>query len=184
MSSTVATEIPTGTWSIDPVHSSIGFGVKHFGVSTFRGSFSAAAGSLVTDNGAVRSVEGTVRIENLVTEDSQLTGHLHSEDFFDAASHPEISFKSTSVEQLGGDKLRINGDLQIRGITRPIELDAEIEGAGDDPYGNTRLGVTATGAVDRTDWGITWNAPPLANGSLAVGERVAITVHVEAVRQA
>jgi polyisoprenoid-binding protein YceI len=184
MSTTVATEIPTGTWSIDPVHSSIGFGVKHFGVSTFRGSFSGAAGSIVTEDGAVRSVDGTVKLENLVTEEPQLTGHLHSEDFFDAASHPEITFKSTAVEIVEADKLRISGDLTIRGVTRAVELDAELEGVGDDPYGNTRLGITATGAVDRTDWGITWNAPPLANGALAVGERVALTLHVEAVRQA
>jgi polyisoprenoid-binding protein YceI len=184
MSSTVATEIPTGTWSIDAVHSSIGFGVKHFGVSTFRGSFSGAAGSLVTEDGAIRSIDGTVKLENLVTEEPQLTGHLHSEDFFDAANHPEITFKSTAIEAVDADKLRIAGDLTIRGVTRPVELDAEIEGAGDDPYGNTRLGITATGAVDRSDWGITWNAPPLANGALAVGERVAITLHVEAVRQA
>ena len=168
MSSTVATQIPTGTWSIDPVHSSIGFGVKHFGVSTFRGSFSGAAGSIVTDDGAIRSVDGTVRLE----------------DFFDAANHPEITFKSTSIEQLDADRLRINGELEIRGVTRPVELDAEIEGAGDDPYGNTRLGITATGAIDRTDWGITWNAPPLDNGALVVSESVAITLHVEAVRQA
>ena len=118
------------------------------------------------------------------TEEPQLTGHLHSEDFFDAANHPEITFKSTAIETVDADKLRITGDLTIRGITRPVELDAEIEGAGDDPYGNTRLGITATGAVDRSDWGITWNAPPLANGALVVGERVALTLHVEAVRQA
>jgi polyisoprenoid-binding protein YceI len=184
MSSTVTTEIPTGTWSIDAVHSSIGFGVKHFGVSTFRGSFSGAAGSLVSEDGAIRSVDGTVRLENLVTEEPQLTGHLHSADFFDAANHPEITFRSTAIETVDADKLRIAGDLTIRGVTRPVELDAEIEGAGDDPYGNTRLGITATGAVDRSDWGITWNAPPLANGALAVGERVALTIHVEAVKQA
>ena len=184
MSTTTATKLPTGTWSIDPIHSSIGFGVKHFGVSTFRGSFSGAAGSLVSENGAIRSVEGTVLIENLSTEEPQLTGHLYSADFFDAENHPAITFKSTAVEPVDVDKLRIAGDLTIRGVTRPVELDAEIEGSGDDPYGNTRLGLTATGAVDRSDWGITWNSPPLANGALAVGERVAITIHVEAVKQA
>ena len=184
MSTTVATEIPTGTWSIDPIHSSIGFGVKHFGVSTFRGSFSGAAGSLASENGAIRSVEGTVLIENLSTEEPQLTGHLYSADFFDAENHPAITFKSTAVEPVDVDRLRIAGDLTIRGVTRPVELDAEIEGAGDDPYGNSRLGISATGAVDRSDWGITWNSPPLANGALAVGERVAITIHVEAVKQA
>ena len=184
MSTTTATKLPTGSWSIDPIHSSIGFGVKHLGVSTFRGTFNGAAGTIATEDDAIRSIEGSVQVENLVTEEPALTGHLHSEDFFDAANHPEITFKSTSIEQVEADKLRINGELEIRGVTRPVELDAEIEGAGDDPYGNTRLGITATGAVDRTDWGITWNAPPLANGALVVGERVAITLHVEAIRQA
>ena len=185
MSSTVATQIPTGTWSIDPVHSSIGFGVKHFGVSTFRGSFSGAAGSIVTDDGAIRSVDGTVRIENLVTEEPAAHGapaqrgllrrgqssRDHVQEHVDRAGRRRTGSASTASST-------------IRGVTRPVELDAEIEGAGDDPYGNTRLGITATGAVDRTDWGITWNAPPLANGALVVGERVAITLHVEAVRQA
>jgi polyisoprenoid-binding protein YceI len=184
MSSTVATQLPTGTWSIDPVHSSIGFGVKHFGVSTFRGSFKGAAGSVVTANDAIREIAGTVRVENLVTEEPQLTAHLFGEDFFDGDRHPELTFKSTSIEQAEDGKLRITGDLTIRGATHPVELDAELEGAGDDPYGGTRLGISASGAIDRTDWGITWNAPPLANGALVVGERVALTLHVEAVKQA
>jgi polyisoprenoid-binding protein YceI len=184
MSTTVATKLPTGTWSVDPVHSSIGFGVKHFGVSTFRGSFKDAAGSVVTEDDGIRAIEGTVRVENLVTEEPQLTAHLHGEDFFDGDKHPELTFRSTSIEQTEDGKLRVSGDLTIRGATRPVELVAELEGAGDDPYGNTRLGISATGAIDRSDWGITWNAPPLASGALAVGERVALTLHVEAVKQA
>jgi polyisoprenoid-binding protein YceI len=184
MSSALATQLPTGTWSIDPVHSSIGFGVKHFGVSTFRGSFKDASGSVVTADDAIQSIEGTVRVENLVTEEPQLTGHLQTEDFFDAANHPEVTFKSTSIEQAEDGKLRVHGDLTLRGVTRSVELDAEIEGAGDDPYGNTRLGISATGAIDRSEWGMTWNAPPLANGALVVGERVTLTLHTEAVKQA
>jgi polyisoprenoid-binding protein YceI len=182
MSSTVTTKLPTGTWSIDPIHSSIGFGVKHLGVSTFRGTFKAAAGSLVTENDAISQIDGTVRVENLVTEEPQLTGHLHSEDFFDGAKHPEITFKSTSIEGTEDDKLRITGDLTIRGVTRPVELDAEIEGVGDGPDGNPRVGIAAVGALDRTDWGITWNQP-LANGTLALAERVTLQLHVEAVKQ-
>jgi polyisoprenoid-binding protein YceI len=183
MSSTVATKIPTGTWSIDPVHSSIAFGVKHFGVSTFRGSFSDAAGKVVTEDDAIRAIEGSVRVENLQTEEPQLTAHLHGEDFFDGDAHPELTFKSTAIEQAEDGKLRVTGDLTIRGTTRPVELDAEIEGAGDDPYGNTRLGISAHGAIDRNDWGITWNAPPLPNGALVVGERVSLALAVEAVKQ-
>ena len=180
MSTTVTTALPTGTWSIDPIHSSIGFGVKHLGISTFRGDFKQAAGTIETEDGAIRSIEGSVRVENLVTEEPALTGDLHSEDFFDAAKHPELTFKSTSVEQAEDGRLRVTGDLTIRGVTRPVELDAEIEGVGDGPDGSTRIGITATGAIDRSDWGITWNAP-LANGAFAVAERVKLTLHVEAV---
>jgi polyisoprenoid-binding protein YceI len=177
--STTVTKLPTGTWSIDPVHSSIGFGVKHLGVSTFRGSFKDAAGSIVTEDDAIRSIDGSVQVANVVTEEPALTGHLNSEDFFDAANHPELTFKSTSVEQTDDGRLRVTGDLTLRGVTRPAELDAEIEGVGDGPDGKTRIGITATGGIDRSDWGITWNAP-LANGAFAVAERVTLTLHVEA----
>jgi polyisoprenoid-binding protein YceI len=180
MSTTVTTQLPTGTWSVDPVHSSIGFGVKHFGVSTFRGDFKQAAGSIVTENGVIASIEGTVKVENLVTEEPGLTGHLHSADFFDAGTYPELRFTSTSIEQADDDALRVKGDLTIRGETRPVELDAEIEGFGDGPDGSTRVGIATTGVIDRSDWGITWNAPPLANGAAVVGERVKLTLHVEA----
>ena len=183
MSTTVTTKLPTGTWSIDPVHSSIGFGVKHLGVSTFRGDFKQAAGNLVTEDGAIRAIEGAVQVENLVTEEPALTGHLHSEDFFDAGKHPELTFRSTSVEQIDDANLRVTGDLTIRGETRPVELDAEIEGVGDGPDGATRIGIAATGGIDRSDWGITWNAP-LANGAFAVAERVKLNLHVEAVLKA
>jgi len=183
MSSTVATQLPTGTWSIDPIHSSIGFGVKHLGVSTFRGSFKQASGSLTSADGVLTGVDGTVRVENVQTEEPQLTGHLNSEDFFHGEKYPEITFKSTSVEPADDEKLRIAGDLTIRGVTKPVELDAELEGVGDGPDGNPRLGISASGAIDRTDWGIVWNQP-LANGALAVAERVTIQLHVEAVKQA
>jgi polyisoprenoid-binding protein YceI len=177
--STITTQIPTGTWSIDPVHSTIGFGVKHLGVSTFRGTFKQAAGSIVTADDAIKSIEGTVRVENLDTQEPSLTGHLHSEDFFHAEQYPELTFKSTSIEAGEDGSLRVTGDLAIRGVSRPVVLDAEIEGIGDGPDGATRMGIAATGAIDRSDWGIVWNAP-LANGAFAVAERVKLTLHVEA----
>ena len=181
MSTTVATEIPTGTWSIDPVHSSIGFGVKHFGVSTFRGSFKAAAGTLVTEGGALRSVEGTVLVENLVTEEPQLTGHLASEDFFDAAKHPEITFRSTSVETLEGDKLRISGDLTIRGVTKSATLLVNGPTAPQKaPWGTVARGVSATGRVNRKDWGLNWNAV-IEAGGFVVGDDVELTFEAELV---
>jgi polyisoprenoid-binding protein YceI len=177
--SSVTTAIPTGIWSIDPIHSTIGFGVKHLGVSTFRGTFKQAAGSIVSDDDAIRSIEGSVRVENLTTEEPALTGHLHSEDFFHAEEHPEITFASTSIEPGDDGRLKVAGELQIRGVSRPVELDAEIEGVGPGADGSTRIGIAATGAIDRSDWGIVWNAP-LANGAFAVAERVTLTLHVEA----
>jgi polyisoprenoid-binding protein YceI len=183
VSAPATTQIPTGTWSIDPIHSSIGFGVKHLGISTFRGDFKQAAGTITTENDAITSIEGTVRVENLVTEEPGLTGHLHSPDFFDAGTHPELSFKSTAIEQTGEDTLKVTGDLTIRGETRPVVLDAEIEGVGAGADGSTRIGLAASGVIERSQWGITWNAP-LANGAFAVGERVKLTLHVEASLQA
>lgn len=183
MSSTVTTQIPTGTWSVDPIHSSIGFGVKHLGVSTFRGDFKQASGSIVTEDGAIASIEGAVKVENLVTEEPALTGHLHSPDFFDGAAHPEVTFKSTAIEQVDAETLRVTGDLTIRGESRPVELEAEIEGFGDGPDGTPRIGIVATGAIDRSNWGITFNMP-LPNGAFAVGERVKLNLHVEAVLKA
>jgi polyisoprenoid-binding protein YceI len=183
MSATTAVQIPTGTWSIDPIHSSIGFGVKHLGISTFRGDFKQAACTITSENDAIASIEGTVRVENLVTEEAGLTGHLHSPDFFDAGTHPELTFKSTSVEQTGEDTLKVSGDLTLRGETRPVVLDAEIEGVGAGADGSTRIGLAATGVIERSQWGMTWNAP-LANGAFAVGERVKLTLHVEASLQA
>jgi polyisoprenoid-binding protein YceI len=181
--SATALQIPTGTWSIDPIHSSIGFGVKHLGISTFRGDFKQAAGTIASENDAITSIVGSVRVENLVTEEPGLTGHLHSPDFFDAGTHPELTFTSTSIEQTGADTLKINGELTLRGETRPVELDAEIEGVGPGADGSTRIGLAATGVIERSQWGITWNAP-LANGAFAVGERVKLTLHVEASLQA
>jgi polyisoprenoid-binding protein YceI len=177
--SAIATTIPTGTWSIDPIHSTIGFGVKHLGVSTFRGTFKQAAGSIVTADDEITSIEGTVKVENLVTEEPALTGHLHSEDFFHAEKHPELTFKSTSIEAGEDGNLKVTGDLSIRGVSRSVVLDAEIEGVGDGPDGGTRIGIAATGGIDRSEWGIVWNAP-LANGAFAVAERVKLTLHVEA----
>lgn len=184
MSSTLSpSSLATGTWSVDPVHSSIGFAVKHLGVSTFRGTFAGVSGTIVTEGGAVSRVEGVVEVASITTPDDNLTGHLASPDFFDAATYPQARFTSTRVDDLGEGRLHVAGELSIRGVTQPVELEAELEGAGFDPYGNERLGIAGSGTIDRTAFGISWNAP-LANGALAVAEKVKLTLHVEAVRQA
>ena len=175
-------EIPAGTWAIDASHSSAGWAVKHFGVSTFRGKFPAVSGTIESTDGAIAKIDGTVQIGSLKTEDEQQTGHLMSPDFFDTANHPTGTFTSTSVQDLGGGKLKVAGDLTLRGVTNPVELDVEVEGVGPDAYGNTRIGLEATGVVDRTQWGISWNMP-VEGGSPAVGERVKLEWNIEAIKQ-
>lgn len=183
MSTAPTSEIPNGTWDFDPVHSSVGYAVKHFGVSTFRATFPGISGSIETDGGAITKIDGTVEIKSQLTQDENLGGHLLSPDFFDAENHPTGRFVSASIRSTGDGTLAISGELTLRGVTQPVELDAELEGVGADPYGNTRIGISASGIVDRTAFGINWNIP-LDNGGLAVAEKVKLVWNVEAIKQA
>jgi polyisoprenoid-binding protein YceI len=181
--SATETTIATGTWNVDAVHSSIGFEVKHLGVSTFRGSFKDVAGTVTTEGGAVTAIEGTIDTASVHTIDAALSGHLQTPDFFDSANHAQGSFRSTAVEDLGDGKLKVRGELQLRGVTRPVDIDAQVTGAGADPYGNERLGLSGSAVIDRTEFGISWNSP-LPNGALAVAEQVRLVLDVEAVKAA
>jgi polyisoprenoid-binding protein YceI len=175
-------DIPAGTWAIDPIHSSFGFEVKHLGVSTYRGSFPGVEGAIETTDGAVTSVAGTARIDSLVTQDVQLTGHLMSPDFFDQANHPTGTFASTSIVSDGNGKLKVVGTLTLRGVTQPVELAGELEGVGPDGYGNTRIGISAAGFIDRTKFGLSWNVP-LGDTAVAVGEKVKLVWNAEGIKQ-
>jgi polyisoprenoid-binding protein YceI len=182
--SATETSVATGTWTIDAVHSSVGFEVKHLGVSTFRGSFKDVAGTITTDHGTVTAVEGTIDTASVQTVDAALNGHLQAPDFFDSASYPQGKFRSTEIEDLGEGRLRIVGELELRGVTKPVEIDASISGVlGNDPYGNDRLGLSGSAVIDRTEFGISWNAP-LANGVLTVAEKVRLVLDVSATRPA
>src|SRR4051794_23698384 len=181
--SATETSVATGTWAIDAVHSSVGFEVKHLGVSTFRGSFKDVAGTITTANGTVTAVEGTIETASVQTVDAALNGHLQAPDFFDSANYPQGRFRSTEIEDLGGGRLRIAGELELRGVTKPVEIDASISGTGGDPYGNDRLGLSGTAVIDRTEFGISWNAP-LAGGVLTLAEKVRLVLDVSATRPA
>jgi polyisoprenoid-binding protein YceI len=180
--SDAAVVLPAGTWSVDSVHSSIGFEVKHFGISTFRGRFTGYEGTIETGDGTLESVTGTVQVESIDVKDPQLAGHLQTEDFFDSANHPEISFKSTGVRQVE-DRYELDGELTIRGETRPVTLDVEVDGAGEDPFGGHRISVTGSGEINRFDYGIPFNAKT-PNGAFVAGEKVRLVLAAEAVRQA
>ena len=182
MTTATAVKIPAGTWTVDPIHSTIGFEVKHFGISTFRGRFTGYEGTLATGDGSLERVEGTVRVDSVDVRDPQLAEHLQSEDFFDAANHPSIAFASTGVRQVE-DGYELDGELTIRGVTRPVTLAVEVDGFGDDPHGGQRISLAGKGEIDRFDYGIPFNAKT-PNGAFVAGEKVRLVLTVEAVREA
>jgi polyisoprenoid-binding protein YceI len=174
--------IPAGTWDIDPIHSTIGFEVKHLGISTFRGRFNGYSGSLEASENGLEKVSGEIDAASVDVNDPQLAGHLATEDFFNTEAHPKLRFNSTAVEPAGEGSYRITGDLEIRGVSKPVELEARVDGAGVDPGDNHRISLVAEGVVDRTAYGMTWNSK-LANGALTLGEKVRLVLSVEAVRR-
>jgi polyisoprenoid-binding protein YceI len=174
--------LPAGTWNVDSVHSSIGFEVKHFGISTFRGRFTGYEGTIETGDGTLERVQGEVQVDSIDVKDPQLAGHLLAEDFFDAENHPSIAFASTGVRQVE-DRYELDGDLTLRGVTRPITLEVEVDGAGEDPYGGHRISLTGSGQINRFDYGIPFNAKT-PNGAFVAGEKVRLVLAAEAVKEA
>lgn len=171
--------IAAGTWRLDPEHTSLEFRVKHIGLARVRGVFRVFEGAVVT--GAHGELSGWAAIDaaSLETGVRARDEHLRSPDFFAVEEHPRITFETTAVEHAGGDRLRIAGELTIRGTTRAIELDGELLGTGHDDEGNLRIGIEATGALDRRDFGLTWNTA-VDGGGLLVGNRVDLRLEVSA----
>lgn len=169
-------------WKIDAAHSSLGFGVRHMMVTTVRGSVGGLEGTVELDPKRPEggSIEVTADARTITTGDAGRDGHLRSEDFFDAENYPEIRFRSTRVTRRNGDEFEVHGELTIRGTTRPIVAEAEIEGAWDDPKLGRRVGLSAKTTIDRREWGLVWNMP-VANGGLLVGEKVKIEIGLSAV---
>lgn len=179
MSSTTTSQIGTGTWVIDPVHSSAEFAVKHMMVATAKGRFTKLSGTITLDeaNPAAASVEANVDVTSVDTGQPQRDGHLRNDDFFSADQYPQATFRSTRVELDGAEAAKVYGDLTIRGISKPVVLDVEFEGAGQDAYGKQRAGFTATTAINRLDYGIQWN-PAIETGGFVVSNRVKLTLHI------
>jgi len=180
---TITAVVPTGTWKTDAVHSSVGFAVKHLGVSTVRGQFTDFDGTLEVDENGSASAHGTVQTASVDTREPQRDEHLRSPDFFDASQFPELKFRSTSITPSGEDTFEIAGDLTIHGVTREIVLDAELTGSDVDPQGNTRVGLEITGELSRKDYGMTFNAA-LGSGNLVVSDKVKLALDISAVKQA
>jgi polyisoprenoid-binding protein YceI len=174
------TAIPAGVYAADPSHSSVEFSIRHMGLATVRGR--AAEFSATLDaSGEKPLLEGTIEAARITTHDEQRDGHLGSPDFFDAERHPRISFRSTALD-LDGEHGTLTGELTIKGITRPIQLDVVLTGAGEDPWGNQRVGIDLDGVIDRRQFGIDWNAP-LPGGGLLLDDRVRLTASFSLVKQ-
>ena len=169
------TAVPTGTWTLDGVHSSIGFAVKHSGVMTFKGDFAEYTATLVDG-----TLEGTAKVASVRVDDPNLEGHLQSPDFFDAEQNPELHFVSGSIER-DGESVSIAGDLTLRGVTQPVELAGSISGPITDGYGNERLGLEVETTINRRDYGINWGAD-LPSGEPMLADDVTITASLALVR--
>ncbi len=180
--STVATpQTTTTTWNIDPVHSTAEFKVKHMMISNVKGRFSAVAGTLNLDESDVTKskVEATIDAASIDTRDAQRDAHLKSPDFLDVEKFPTLAFKSSSVKRAGDGELKVAGELTIHGVTRSVVFDVEGPTApGKDPWGNTRIGLSATTKINRKDFGLTWNAA-LETGGILVGDDVTLTLDVQ-----
>ncbi|MYS37767.1 polyisoprenoid-binding protein YceI [Streptomyces sp. KhCrAH-43] len=175
----------TGDYTIDPAHSSIGFTVRHAMVTNVRGSFAEHEGSLKLDGSdpANSTASIDVKIASVDTGIKDRDGHLVSGDFFDAEKFPLMTFRSTSAEQLGGDKYRVTGDLTIKDVTRPLSIDLEFNGSAKDVYGNERVGFEGGAEILRSDWGLTWNAA-LETGGVMVSDKVKLNFDISAIKAA
>ena len=170
------TALPAGTWALDPVHSTIGFELPYL-AGTFRGTFKDVDAKLTAE-----SLSGAARVASVDVKDENLAAHLQSPEFFDAQQHPELTFASRSIER-SGDELRVDGEITIRGTTKPVELAGTIAGPITDGYGNERINVTLETNVDRTEFGVNWNMP-LPNGQPALQNEVKLVAELYFVQEA
>jgi len=185
--STLATQeavTPTTTWNIDPVHSTAQFKVKHMMISNVKGEFAAVTGTLTLDSGDIANsrIEASIDASTINTRDAQRDAHLKNADFFDVEKFPTLTFKSTRVSNKRDGELAVAGDLTLHGVTRAVVFEVEGPSASTkDPWGNTRIGLSATTRINRKDFGLTWNAA-LETGGILVGDEVTITLDVQFIR--
>lgn len=177
------TTVPAaGTYEIDPSHSSVTFQVRHLGLSKVRGGFESFSGRIVIDDDPTRSsVEVQLDADSFTTSNADRDGHVKSADFLDVEQYPTLTFRSTDVRKVGDD-WKLDGELTVKDVSRPVSLDVEFEGAGEDPWGNGRIAFAANGELNREDWGINWNQA-LETGGVLVGKTVKIAIDVQAVAQ-
>ncbi len=173
----------TQTWQIDNTHSTIGFTVRHMVIAKVHGRFTRFEGSVTLDEGKAVSAEVQIDAASIDTQVEARDNHLRSADFFDVEKHPQVAFRSTRMEAVGGDRYRVVGDLTMHGVTREVAIDAEYLGRGTDPFGNERIAFSGTTSLDRKDYGLNWNSA-LEAGGVLVGEKIEIALEVQAVKPA
>lgn len=172
------TDIPAGTWTIDPSHSEVGFTARHL-MSKVRGQFEKFEGQIVT--GDAPSATATIDLTSINTREENRDAHLRSGDFFDVDNNGPMTFTSTKVEQ-GGKGLLVTGDLSLKGVTKPVTLDVEVLGSETDPWGGTRVGFEGTTTISRKEFGVDFNVP-MDGGRLLVGDKIDVIIGIEAVLQ-
>jgi polyisoprenoid-binding protein YceI len=177
-------DITPGTYVIDPSHSEVGFVARHAMVTKVRGWFRTVEGTItVAENFADSTATATMAVDSVDTGNADRDAHLKSADFFDAATTPDITFTATGIRDIDGDEFVLDGDLTIKGITKPVSLEAEYNGSATDPFGNARVGFSAETEVEREDWGLTWNAA-LETGGVLVSKKIKLTLDISAIKQA
>ncbi len=180
---TTAITVPgyvVGTWTIDPVHSDVSFTVRHMMVSKVRGQFTTFEGTVVTAEDPLQSsVTATIDLNSIDTHNEQRDNHIRSADFFEVEKHAHMTYRSTGIRQAGEDWL-IDGELDLHGVTRPVQLKVELNGFTRDPYGGTRAGFSATAEINRRDFGIDISVP-MDGGGVVVGDKISINLEIEAV---
>ena len=179
----VVPQVQTTTWNLDPVHSVAEFKVKHMMISNVKGQFTGLSGVLTLDSEDITrsKIEASIDAASINTREAQRDAHLKSPDFFDVEKFPTLSFRSTRVRR-NGDELAVEGELTIHGVTHKVEF--AVEGpseAAKDPWGNTRIGLSAVTRINRKDYGLTWNAA-LETGGILVGDEVTITLDIQFVK--
>ncbi|WP_030568088.1 YceI family protein [Streptomyces aureocirculatus] len=175
----------TGEYALDPAHTTIGFAARHAMVTNVKGSFKEFTGALYLDGGDPSASSATldVAMDSIDTGNADRDGHLKSADFFKTDEFPQMTFRSTKAEALGGGEFRITGDLTILGTTKPLTIDLEFNGAAKDPFGNERVGFEGKAEILRSEWGLTWNAA-LETGGVLVSDKIKLTFDISAVKSA
>ncbi|HEX3921114.1 MAG TPA: YceI family protein [Streptosporangiaceae bacterium] len=185
-STTSAATIPgyvAGTWSIDPVHSEVGFSARHMMVSKVRGRFTTFSGQLVTgENPLDSTVSAEINLASITTGNDQRDDHIRSADFFEVETYPTMTYRSTGV-RADGDGYVLDGELTLKNVTKSVPLTLELNGFGPDAYGGTRAGFTATGEINRKDFNVNFNAP-MQNGGVVVSDKIGLHLEIEAVLEA